>query len=294
MLTASCPNPTHRDSSPSWFIRDVPGEPYHAAHKCKGCGFSGGPVGLAAAVLGVDDKAAREWLRGMVQPVPLPMAVAVAPSEVPRTGEFALPECVRLDDPAEQWPAQIRDYLLRRVEPRQVARWGVGYVPASAAHRLAGRIVVPVRDELGRPRTYTARASSSHARLRYLEPRPEERPGRCLFGVQHWAGRRVLVVTEGVFDAFAVERCAPGAAVAALRGSEPQAPELMRVAAFELVVALTDPDRAGRRAMAMLEAACSGRFAKVALPSGKDPAALVEEEGGRVYLARRLELAGVA
>lgn len=296
-LTASCPSPEHDDKAPSWWIRNNPGEPFHAAHKCQGCGFGGGPIALAVAVLGITEDEAREWLADLSAPPPLPMRVELEVLPVQRGARpFELPPCIKFGELAA-WPAEHRDYLLSRIKDWQVERWGIGYVPSRGRgvthHRLNGRIVFPIRDEHGRPCSYTARAVEKDARLRYLEPLAAEMPARCLFGEQHWGKATTLFVTEGVFDALAVECLlggAEGQAVAALRGSSPHPTVLSRLALFARIVVMTDPDQAGNKACSAIKAAC-GRHSKVltiALPKGSDPSKLFETEQGQAYLVQRI------
>jgi len=153
-------------------------------------------------------------------------------------------------EPLEKWPAPARRYLEKRGIPAwQVMRWGLGY---AAQGRLAGRIVIPVRDEHGRPRNYMAR-SFCGGEPKYLTPKAEERADLgTLFGVLGWeeAGRTVYV-TEGAFNALAFERAlaTPGSdhvAIAAVGGaSDLQAEHAALLSRFAIVVLASDSDEAG-------------------------------------------------
>lgn len=289
-FTASCPNPDHADNSSSWFIRNIPGEPYHAGHKCLGCGFKGGPLALVSAVTGLSEDGARKYLRALDAPSPLPDRIKIEilpPKLFNREATFAFPTCFRFD-PLEAWPEEARAYLLERVSPAQVVRWGLGYVAdecSCGSGRFVGRhrrrIVVPTFDFHGRPRSYTARTYAG-ARLRYVEPAAEEGELPAILGERYWGGKEALVATEGGFDAFAAERALEDLAlservgVAALRGSSSRPDELNRLSMFPRVVLAFDPDRAGAKVRAALQAAL-GRHVEVRnvrFPAGEDPSGI--------------------
>lgn len=276
---ARCPNPGHEDRNPSWRVRDEPGHEKHGYHHCHACGFSGGLVGLVADVLEIAPREARAWLGGDEdvedrRPPPPPPAVALA---VSRRG-FAMPVGVEFA-PLARWPTPPRRFAERRgVTAAQVDRWGLGY---AVEGRLEGRVVVPYRTPDGAPRGYTARTYGSHPK-RYKEADAKERPDRAaMFGEQHWParGERLLVrVTEGALNALAVERAA-GGAVAAIAGSGLREQHAAKLASFERVVVLTDPDAAGDKAAAEILAAV-GRHCEVSrvrLPEGTDANDLPEE-----------------
>jgi hypothetical protein len=298
-MTASCPSPDHADKRASWFIRNIPGKPYHAAHACQGCGFRGGPIALAQIVLGIERDAAREWLADLEQPQPLPRTVELEVIEL-KSRRFSMPAGVLQDPEVDGWTKPFARYLLddRSLEWSQVQDWRIGYVPFKginpdgSRHRLAGRVVIPIHDVRGKLCSYTARAIKKTERLRYLEPQEQERPTDCLFGEAGWCDKTAVVVVEGVFDALAVERALihigqeQDVAVAALRGSNPSSSELARLARFRRLIAMTDPDAAGKKALAQLKAAC-GRHCRVLpvfLTEGMDP-----DELGLPALAIKLD-----
>lgn len=283
------------DADASWSIRDDPGGDRNGAHWCFGCKQGGGPADLAAAVLGVDLRAAIAWVRegGSVREGDIPRAVQL----VVRMGRrrFTLPDGVSFA-PLADWPTPARAYLERRgVTPEQVARWGLGY---AVEGRLAGRVVVPVRDRAGAVASFTARAFG-RAAVRYFEPRQEDGadPG-ALLGEHLWPApgrRRVLLAAEGFFDSAALERAA-AVPVAALRGSptpsDARWPGLLaRLSTFATVVHAVDAGGAGARLHADLRAALSpyARVVPVWFERG-DAAALAEREGDAA-LARLVERA---
>lgn len=291
-LAAPCPNPEHADKHASWFIRNNPGEPYHSAHACQGCGFRGGPLLLVRTLLGLDEEDARAWLQDLAQPPPLPTSVEVEVKDPAGYQRFELPPCFQYG-PIGEWPDAHRAYLLARVESWQVERWRLAYVTKCTCEkrRHRSRIAIPVRDSSGTPCAYTCRAIDPKTSLRYIEPFEKEHPKRCMFGSEHWDEKQTIVVVEGAFDALAVEAVLAKlellhrVAVGALRGSSPHPTILSRLSTFAHIIVMTDPDRAGKKALAALRASC-GRHARldvVVLPPKKDPAAV-----GHEWLAARL------
>lgn len=304
-LAASCPNPEHDDKRASWFIRNVPGRPYHGAHACQGCKFRGGPNILVETIMGLHDDELREYLSNLNAPPPLPTRVELEFTGRRRPAAFALPPCFQFK-PIGEWPDEHRTEVLRRVRSTQVERWGLGYVTRCrcvhmiGARRVLGRhrnrIAIPVHDDHGIVCAYTARAVGK-ANAKYVEPGDAEHARHAILGSRYWSDRKYLVVVEGPFDAFACDRISLengwGLAVAALRGSSPHPPTLIRLAQFENVLLLTDPDKAGENARQNILAAV-GRHARVVsmvLPKKTDPAKLVESDEGYAYLARRMEQA---
>jgi DNA primase len=159
----------------------------------------------------------------------------------------------------------------RSVTGAQVRRWGLGF---AADGRLAGRIVVPVRDGRGRVCSYQARTFVND-RVRYLTPRKDENPDvTVLFGEEHWPVVRGRVfVTEGAFDALAVERVT-GGAVAVLSGVAHATDGLLlaKLSTFAEVVIATDANPAGEMAWRELYAGLVRhvRVRRVGMPTGQD------------------------
>lgn len=307
-LSALCPNPEHDEKSPSWFIHNIPGEPYHASHVCQGCKFKGGPNILVQTLLGLDGDEMRDWLTDITKPPPLPTRVDVEFVDRGGVRQFVLPPCFRFA-PVDEWPDEHRTYVLDRVASWQVERWGLGYVTKCECEKISNgkrtvgrhrnRVVIPVLDEDGELGAYTARSILDSVKAKYCEPDVAEHARHVILGSQFWAGKRFLVTVEGPFDALAVESACSSSkllqdvGVAALRGSSPAATTLMRLASFEGVVVMTDPDKAGEAARQAILASC-GRHTRVVslvLPPKKDPAKLVKTYVEFLYLQRRLEFA---
>jgi len=119
--------------------------------------------------------------------------------------------------------------------------------------------VIPTYTRAGKPASYMARTFCDEPK-RYLYPRSEENPDLdVMFGEARWEpDQTVVVVTEGAFDALAVERDyarAGGAvAVAALGGSIVRPMHAAKLSAFRRVVIFTDADAAGDASAAELTA----------------------------------------
>ncbi len=287
---ASCPSPEHRDRTASWFIRDIPGEQYHACHKCLACGFSGGPLGLVGAVLGWaywEPHTAKAWLlEGTTQE--LPTAVNVEQLPPTRRWGVRMPDGVRWW-PLDEWPAGAKKYVIetRKLEPWQVEYWGLGFIPSSLETPYAGRIVVPFRNQAGDLRSWTARSWAPHAERRYLEPKLEHHPDpHAIFGEARWPELEtdVAVVVEGSFDGLAIERAMDSeAAFVVFAGSSPSAAQINRVAMrFRRLVIFRDPNPAGEN-MALNVRAALGRevdLVKIVAHPEHDAGKLGETSGG--------------
>lgn len=280
---ATCPSGRHADAHPSWDVKDDPGTQKHGLHKCLACGFGGTAVDLVSHVLGYAEVGSSiAWLEeNAMGKKPTVRSVRVqlqAPGKA-----FRLPPEVA-QAPMVDWPEPARAYLHRRgIGHDQVARWRLGY---AVDGRLAGRIVVPVYGAGGRLLTYTARSYVGHAK-RYLEPTREEGPvDGAVFGEAGWgptANRFAVVVTEGAFNALAVERVFTGKLgaiggagarleVGSLFGSTVTTEHLVKLATFRVALVLTDPDPAGERAAEkiMMALARHVRAARVKLPEKQD------------------------
>ncbi len=290
-FAASCPHPDHVDKSPSWYIKNIPGEPLHGAHACQGCKWKGGPISLASVVLGISEEEAKKWLLDLTAPPPMPSRIEVEFKEDKRYVDFKTPSCFRFD-PIGAWPKVHRDYLLKRVTERQVERWGIGYIAQCGCRnkRHSNRIAIVVRDKSGLSKSYTSR-SVIGSKLKYVEPESEENARRVIFGEQFWDNQEVLVVVEGIFDALAVEQVlGEDVAVAALRGSSPHPLALARISRFPKVIVMTDNDKAGKKARLDIHASC-GRHTKIVdveLEPKIDASTMIETTEGKIQLEKIL------
>jgi DNA primase len=246
-------------------------------------------LGLVAQVIGADIeqreglKASITWLKDAGAQVERPPVIeAHVICKLPRRA-FTLPAGV-VFAPFQRWVSTARRYLeTRKIMSEQVERWGLGY---AVDGRLAGRIVIPVRNSLGRVISYAARAFTD-AKKKYLAPDKSEgsTPG-AVFGEQHWPAvgeRKLLVLCEGGFDAIAVHNVT-GGSVAAIFGSELLPAHLAKLSTFEEIVNASDPDAAGEKVWKALSMALARwvRMRRVEMPTGLDAAKLYQDDPERL------------
>lgn len=281
-LEALCPNPEHKDRSPSWRIRDEPGATRHGMHHCWPCGFGGTIVDLVQKVLGIAEwRDARAWLEKEA-PVEQRVIESVEVKVRAPSLRFRLPEEVRFGS-LDTWPGPVREYVHSRgIDETQVERWGIGY---AVEGRLRGRVVFVLRDSRGRPQGYSARSFTGEGK-RFLEPEEHEKASAsAMFGEQHWpslAERKTapVFVFEGAIKALAAERALPGAFVAATTGSEVRPLHDVKLATFDRQCIVGDDDLAGNKVSSQLVAKLA-RHAKperLTLPRGLDADQLPIEE----------------
>lgn len=298
-LFARCP--FHEERTPSWSIR-ADGSDRHGLWRCKGACVEpddrGSVVTLVARLLNLtredgspDRQAAVLWLTGEedapAEPPPLALELDVSTGEVPRA--FGLPPGV-LVRPASEWSSLPLRYLVgdRGVPAEQVDRWGLGY---ALSGKLAGRVVLPVRDAAGYIKSYSARTFVGD-RLKWKSADRSDRPDQtALFGEAFWpaSDRASVVVVEAALDALAVESATDRRrSVAAIHGSEPLDEHLAKFATFREVLVATDPDDAGEKIHAAVRGSLGRwtRVRRVSLPGGLDASALWHKEPDE--LRRRL------
>ena len=276
MLWGRCPHPDHNDGSPSWrVIADETSDRY-GQHRCYGCGYGGYAVHLVETVLNVSREEARAWLelRGNSGELPAEVDLQVRHQPLGNSPRLQLPDGVVLpgDRPIREWPIAVKRFLHGRgVTVDQVTRWGIGYAETGVQRN---RVVIPIRDHRGGLLSYTGR-TFTNAPLRYKDPKLEDGADlAAVFGVEHFgAADQVVVVTEGAFNALAVERVVPSSwRVAALYGSQLNPRHLLRLMRFKTVLLATDPDNAGNRISAQLQEELGGQsgVARVVLPHKQD------------------------
>jgi DNA primase len=166
---------------------------------------------------------------------------------------------------------------------------------SSLYDRFRERIMFPLADARGRVVGFGARAMRDNQPPKYLNTSEGEvfHKGSQLFGIdlarKSAARAGSIVLAEGYTDVLALHQAGIENAVGIMGTSltEEQARELERTART-LVLAL-DADSAGQEAMLRAARIAAGRNLElrvVPLPSGADPADLVQRDGGEAVRAR--------
>lgn len=284
-IWACCP--FHEERTPSWHIRNEPGNEKHGQHICHGCEVGGSAVFLVMRML---DLPAGEAWRLIQSDAPLQAQLRMhVRVEVGATKKrrFQLPPLVIIGRPLERWPSEAQRYLAKRgVDQAELERWEIGY---AVDGRLAGRIVIPVRNGRGEYVSYTARAFGASPLIKYKEPLEEEFARKdAIFGEWGWPAhveRDVVVVVEGGFNALAVQR-ATGHSFAALFGSEYMPSHGVRLSTFKRVVIASDPDKAGEKMRTAMRALSRWtQVLHVKFPTGMDANDIAMQEDGQRVLA---------
>jgi DNA primase len=182
----------------------------------------------------------QDWFGGSVptsHPVPLrPVAVEASAAQPNRPLGFAL-----------QGIDTRHPYLTQRGISPDTAQWfGVGMY--QGAGFLAGRCVIPIRDQQSRLVAYVGRAVNGQE-PKYRFP-AGFRKSQVLFNLDRAIqtdGPNVIVV-EGFFDALKVHQAGHRAVVALMGSSFSQRQSELLLSRFASVTLMLDGDQAGRRA----------------------------------------------
>lgn len=161
--------------------------------------------------------------------------------------------------------------------------------------RFRGRVMFPLADSRGRVRGFGARAMREGDRPKYLNSAdgPVYQKGRQLFGANHArsvaAKRGRVIAVEGYADVLALHDAGIDESVAVMGTAmtDEQVVELARLAP-RIYLAL-DADRAGRQAMIRAARVADRHGIEllvVDLPTGKDPADLINEGGAEAFEER--------
>jgi len=297
-LWAPCPSPDHPgETRPSWSIRNDPSSTHNGAHYCFGCQFTGGPVDLVQAIIGLSWGGSRQWItdRGLWLKGSLPLAVRFEVLNRYAMG-LKLPGGL-IEGPLPRWATPARRYVLGRgITEEQRERWELCYAVDGA---MGGRVVFPIKDETTRWLSWHARTFCNQDK-RYKNASREDGydPG-AIFGMRWWphpearAGATV-VVTEGSIDSLACER-AGARFIGAIGGSEAHARQLLKLQPWGAILVATDGDNAGDNVFKGLRHALGRRCSvrRVAIPRGTDAGKLGESAEGLEELRRLLCLASV-
>ena len=180
------------------------------------------------------------WFGGNVppsHPVPLrPVAVEASAAQPNRPLGFAL-----------QGIDTRHRYLTRRGISPATAQWfGVGMY--HGAGFLAGRCVIPIRDEQSRLVAYAGRAVNGEE-PKYRFP-AGFRKSQVLFNLDRAmdTGGNNVIVVEGFFDALKVHQAGHPAVVALMGSSFSQRQSELLLSHFASVTLMLDGDQPGRRA----------------------------------------------
>lgn len=243
-------------------MKDEPGSPKNGKHNCFSCGWGGDAVTFVMHTIGLSLVGANAFITERALRVTHPAVAIRIEIGAPTIRRVCTMPAGVYFEPLSNWVSQAKRYVMQRnITAEQVERWGLGY---AVDGQLAGRIVIPTRDVKGKLLNWTAR-SFLNSPKRYLAAETSDHPDvDAVFGEQHWGDRDVnsiLVVVEGAFNAMAVER-AYEIHVGALSGSHIEPGHAMKLARFNNVLLITDPDPAGDIAAGKLTAAL-GRHSTV-------------------------------
>lgn len=279
-LFANCPY--HEERTPSWRIRIT--SKRYGQHHCFGCKAGGTLAGLVRHVRKIGEFEALLWLETLgtdeafAEELPAETFFEMEP-RVLGGRALSMPLEV-IQAPLEGWVTPAREYVRARgVTDEQTGKWALGY---AVDGKLDGRIVIPVyrRGPRGQRElcSYMARDYVDRgARKRYLYPSTDEGVNLdVMFGEEFWpAGsqRDAVAVTEGAFNALAVEREMPLLPFGALGGSGIIPAHVLKLTTFKRILLLTDDDPAGDKAATALYSMLSRQAVKVVrimLPNGED------------------------
>lgn len=231
---------------------------------CFVCRAGGRLADLAARVKGLDEEAARDFVRTAgkkFEPPRKTVRVVARPAILSRE-RFSMPLGFERE-PLADWPEAAREYLEGRgLGEEEVETFRIGYAVDGP---LAGRVVIPFLDERARPGTYSARTVCDDV-PKYKTPFENE--GAILdtvFGSHLWphpADRlsRIVAVSEGAIDAMSVRRALASrpeladVSIAALNGSNVEPGHVLALSSFGGVICATDFDKAGQAAAKVLRA----------------------------------------
>jgi len=191
--------------------------------------------------------------------------------------------------PSAAEPNRPLGFALRRIDTRHpyLAQRGISSATASlfgvgmyhGAGFLAGRCVIPIRDEKSQLIAYAGRAVNGEE-PKYRFPAGFSK-SQVLFNLDRAmaTGRRNVIVVEGFFDALKVHQA--GHPVMALMGASfSQRQSELLLSHFVSVTLMLDGDETGRRATEVIAQLLSSKVAvnKVELPSRVQPDQLSSAE----------------
>lgn len=270
-LWAACPHPQHKETRPSWSIKDDPHDPANGTHYCFGCQFTGGAVDLVAAVIGITPGAAYRWIKdnGLIVQGSLPLAVAFEVRNRYATSTLQIPSRL-IGGALDRWATPVRRYATARgLTAEQIERWEICY---AVDGDMAGRIVFPCKDTDGQWLSWHARTYCAQDKRYKNASHADGFDAGAVFGLRWWPkpeerADEVLTLTEGALDALACEReWSPF--ICALGGSDPHQRQLLKLASWGRILVATDGDKAGDKLFLTLKNAIGGKvdLRRVAIP----------------------------
>jgi len=204
----------------------------------------------------------QDWFGGVLtaHPAPLPpVAVETSTTQPNRPLGFAL-----------QGIDTRHRYLTRRGISPVTARWfGVGMY--QGAGFLAGRCVIPIRDQNSQLVAYAGRAVNGEE-PKYRFP-AGFRKSQVLFNLDRATGGNEVIVVEGFFDALKVHQAGHPAVVALMGSSFSQRQSELLLSHFASVTVMLDGDDPGRHAAEVIAKLLRPkvRVHQVELPNGVQP-----------------------
>jgi hypothetical protein len=278
------------ERTPSFRIRNEPDSDKHGFYQCFGsCEShvrSGSVFKLVRLLLELESNIeAKRWIHGESLEVerdrPSRIVVVSNDPKIRKRGvEYPIGVVVA---PVACWPQMAREYLDKRGIPaEQAERWGFGY---GKFGKYANRIFMPACDGQGRLLNFATRTC-----IEALQKSKEPNEGSgaeksAVFGEFLWPNRgdrRVVVATEGAFDALATEREMPEFCHGAIFGSEVLPGHLLRFGSFDAILVASDPDDAGDKYFRAIRSGLARmkRVERVAIPEGTDCADLARDDPG--------------
>jgi DNA primase catalytic core len=197
-----------------------------------------------------------------------PAAMAASSAEPNRPLGFAL-----------QGIDTLHPYLTQRgISPSTARLFGVGMYRGSGF--LAGRCVIPIRDQKGQLVAYAGRAVNGEE-PKYRFP-AGFRKSQVLFNLDRaiQTGANQVIVVEGFFDALKVRQAGHLAVVALMGSSFSQRQSELLLSHFASVTVMLDGDEPGRRAAEIIAKLLTpkARVHQVELPNGVQPDQLSSAE----------------
>jgi len=280
-LCGPCPLPTHtsRQSHASFSVnlsRQVWSCHSSSCIAARGGRLGGHVIDLVAILEHCSLREAglrlQDWFGGSVPPSqparPIAVAVQSSATQPNRPLDFAL-----------QGIDTRHPYLTQRgISPTTARYFGVGMY--QGAGFLAGRCVIPIRDEQGRLVAYAGRAVDGQE-PKYRFP-AGFRKSQVLFNLDRAIqtdGHNVIVV-EGFFDALKVHQAGHPAVLALMGSSFSQRQSELLLRHFASLTLMLDGDQAGRHAAEVMAKLLTPkvRVHQVELPNGAQPDQLSSAE----------------